>query len=352
MRILIVCHHWSVASGRYMTDAFKRLGHDVRHVGPAHGRLIWGMDVAEKYVWEPDGELSPRVKNTIFLYDKEDQINWTPDLILYMDSDPAILDNEAKHFYVTNEHFDTISVRDLPDIPHIVYGVDNHVRDYRRPWFDHYFLAHHAHNVSMMAWGDPQYTNLLPYAPGVYNDVVGRPYEDMTHLPCAYDPTLFTPSPISYAEREFDVAMIGVMYPQRWQLVNELHAAGLKVLAGTGLIYEDYRDAYHNARISLCVSIAGDVAQRVFETAAMGCAVVSDRCADFERLNEQGIWFFRPERAVDEIKMLLNDELAAKQLIERSLEWVRPHTWDARAQVIVDWVQKRQAGEAFYATVE
>jgi hypothetical protein len=252
------------------------------------------MTLPERYVDTPD----------------EIEIGRTPDLVIIMDSDPRILDSADQYKEIA---------------PVIVYGVDNHVRDYRRPHFDHYFLAHR--DVSVMEWRD-----------------------DMTWLPCAYDPTLFTPSPIPYAEREYDVCMIGVMYPQRWQLVSELRAAGLKVLAGTGLLFEDYRDAYHNARISLCISAAGDVAQRVFETAAMGCLVVSDPCADFERLGAAGV--VKSYDFVQAVQGFLARPDMAQTNIALSMAWVKNETWDARAQVIIDWLQKRQAGEAFYATVE
>jgi len=43
MRVLVVCIHYPVASGRYMVDALKRMGHDVRSIGPSTGAQIWGM---------------------------------------------------------------------------------------------------------------------------------------------------------------------------------------------------------------------------------------------------------------------------------------------------------------------
>ena len=314
MKILIHAIHYPVASARYAADAFKRLGHEVRHVGQETGRQIWGMDVDQKYVW----------------HQGLPEDDWTPDLAILMDT--------AYQWHYPNEN-----------VPTIVWSVDNHVRDLRQPGISHYFLAHRG--VSVMEWitsgrqiGD--ISGLVQF-----REAIGRP--DMTWLPCAYDPTLFTPSPIPYAEREFDVAMIGVMYPARQRLVNELRTAGLKVLAGTGLIYDEYVTAYHNARISLCVSATGDVAQRVFETAAMGCAVVSDDCADFKRLEARGIWQFEDDRdAVALVMKVLDNPTFAQSYIEASLEWVKNETWDNRAQVIIDWLQKRQAGEAFYATAE
>lgn len=290
LKVLIHCIHYPVASGRYAVDAFRRLGHDVRHVGHETGRQIWGMDVAEKYVWHQE---SP-------------EGGWTPDLAILMDT------SYRWHYPDAN-------------VPTIVWSVDNHVRDLRQPGIVHYFLAHSqgpAHPVS---------------------------FQDETYLPCAYDPIWHTPSPIPFEAREYDVAMIGVMYPQRVKLVNELRTAGLKVYAGTGLLFEEYRDAYWNSRISLCVSANGDVAQRVFETAAMGNLVISDECADFERLGiTSGMVLVGNDtrEIVNWCKLYSQKPDTAQRIIEQSLAWVRPHTWDTRAQVIVDWYQKQQAGEA------
>lgn len=304
MRILVIANHWAVSSARYATAAFERLGHEVRHVGPAHGRRIWGLDLPPGSEWK----VNP-----------PPDMQWE-DMTIVMDTDPAML--EFGH---------------NGNSPRVVWTVDNHVRDVRRPWFDHYFCAHR--NVSVMAWPD-----FFLGENGVAMAVAVP--EDMTHVPCCYDPTMHTPSPIAYEDRAYDVAMIGVMYPQRWALVKELRAAGLKVLAGTGLVGTSYRDAYHNARISLCMSSNGDVAQRVFETAAMGCLVISDDCPDFKLLNTWGIQTFsQGSNVVNLVKSYLADPDNAHRMIENARKWVKPHTWDARAQVIVDWYQKEHGVE-------
>jgi hypothetical protein len=276
VNLLLHYIHYPVSSGRYMTEAFRRLGHTVYHIGQETGRNIWGLEVPQKYVWSqeppPDG--------------------WQPDLCILMDT-------------AYQWHHETI--------PTVIYTVDNHVRNVRQEGIRHYFLGHR--NVSVMAWN-----------------------EDCTHVPCAYDPHWFTPSPIPWNEREYDVCMIGVMYPQRWQLVNALRAAGLKVLAGTGLIYDAYRDAYHNSRISLCQSINGDVAQRVFETAMLGCVVMSDDCPDYQILHPQGLWLIdEGVSIVEQVQSILADPVSAQAQIALSQAWATPHTWGARAQTIVDW---------------
>lgn len=262
-----------------MTEAFRRLGHTVYHVGQETGRAIWGLEVPEEYAWcqelPPDG--------------------WQPDLCILMDT-------------AYQWHHETV--------PTVLYTVDNHVRDVRQEGILHYFLGHKT-------------VSIMPYS------------DNCTWLPCGYDPTLFTPSQIPYQDRKYDVACLGVIYPQRYALIQQLIDAGLKVIWGCGLVYDGYVAAYHDARISLCASVLGDVAQRVFESAAMGCVVMTDRCLDFDILKPIGFWMYDREKdIVSEVKQVLADPDRAQGEISWSQAWAQPHTWDARAKVIVEWYEK------------
>lgn len=289
-RILLAAVHYPVSSGGYMTRAFKRIGCDVRSVGPFTGDwLPWngGMNVKPEYAWKSDGNLDAYWED------------WRPDLVVLMDS--------AFQYHSS-----------YADVPHVVYGVDSHVVNYRQPGIEHYFLAHSqgpAHCVCQ---------------------------EDESWLPCGYDPVYFTPSPIPMAERQYDVCMIGVIYQRRADIIRAMVNAGLSVFAGTGLLYDDYAAAYHDSRISLCVSAAGDVAQRVFETAAMGCAVLTDHCADLDREElspihpPYGIRFHTTEETLIATQMMLSDFGFLSEMGHNAEKWARPHTWDARAQTILD----------------
>lgn len=322
MNILIVANHYPVCSARYATDAFIRLGHTVKHVGTPMERQIWGMQVPEEYAWTPD----------------EAFIKEQVELIIFMDSDPAVLDLAQKYR------------EGLPKrTPVIVWGVDNHVRDYRRPYFAHYFLAHKS--VSVMEWeyreASPSYapTGMSPMATAHLpaEALLTRQHRDMTWLPCAYDPVAFPPSPIPWNERAYDVCMIGVMYPKRWELVNAMRQAGLKILAGTGLIYDAYRDAYHNSRVALVSSACGDLPIRLFEGMGMGCAVLGDYMADFHLLEKKpapGMVYTSAQEAVDFAKELNEPGVGVEEhFAELSVEWASSHSWDKRAQVIIDWME-------------
>lgn len=310
MNILIVANHFAVCSARYATDAFTRLGHSVKHIGPAMGRNIWGLQVPPEYEWVPDYSL-----DAVLGYER---LDW-PELVIVMDSDPAILD-------WANEH--TRSA--------IIWGVDNHVRSYRRPNFSHYFLAHKS--VSEMEWD----WNWNRYW-GDY-DYPDKQCPDMTWLPCGYDPVAFPPSPIPWSEREYDVCCLGYMYPARWALVNAMKAAGLNVIAGCGMVYDQYRDLHHNSCVALVSSFNGDLPIRAFEGCGLGCAVLADRIADLDLLRDERKLspirvYEGVEEAVEAAKMLQSRPDKA----EEAIEWVSSHTWDRRAEKIVEWYNTRTA---------
>lgn len=303
-RILIHCIHYPVCSGRYAVDAFKRLGHEVCHVGQETGRHIWGMEVPAEYAWSqeepPDG--------------------WHPDLAILMDT--------AYEWHHENA-------------PTVVWSVDNHVRDSLQEGIAHYFLAHKS--VSVMPWErrEPVTLGGKPY--GLHID---EPQPDMTWLPCATDLHAFPPSPIPWAERSYDVCMIGVMYERRWQLVQAMRAAGLKVLAGTGLVYDAYKEAYWNSRVALVSSFNGDLPIRLFEGAGMGCVPLCDPIEDLRNLdNSPAMVFTSVEDAVNKAKLVARfpvPEGLGEAGAESCTRWAQQHTWEARCKVVIDWLEGRK----------
>lgn len=106
MKILVACIHYPVASGRFIARALRRLGHDVKTVGPSTHNQIWAIHVDPKWNWEPD------------LPGWE----WHPDLTIIADSAYAI---------------------DRPDWgEYALWGVDNHVHGYAGRDYDYMFFAH------------------------------------------------------------------------------------------------------------------------------------------------------------------------------------------------------------------
>ena len=57
MRVLIAAIHYPAASGRYLADAFRRGGHDVRTAGFMPG-TIWGIEYDPRWQWRETGGLT------------------------------------------------------------------------------------------------------------------------------------------------------------------------------------------------------------------------------------------------------------------------------------------------------
>lgn len=288
MNILVACVHYPVASGRYIAWALRRLGHDVRTVGPSTGNEIWGMSVDMQWAWRADYE-SPEVV---------DWAGWPPDLVITADSAYSIAGR-------------------LP-CPHVCWGQDNHVRDYHLPGveFDALFLAH--------SWGE-------------------RMGEPGTHwLPPCYDPTVCTDLG---GVRDLDVVMVGYPYQERVDMLQALQAAGLSVYAALGAVYDDYNAMYNRAKLALVKSVLGDVPNRVFENMAQGCCVVADRCRDFEKLGIVAGVDYWPYDDAEGLAREARWLLASgewRHVARRGQRKGQAHTWDNRARQLLETVFARQ----------
>jgi spore maturation protein CgeB len=199
----------------------------------------------------------------------------------------------------------------------IVWGVDNHVRDY---WpeskFDALFLAH--------SWG-------------------ARMNEPNAHwLPCAYDPVWFHDDA---QPRVTDVCMVGVMYPERKEIIEAMMRIGLSVCAGTGAIYEEYNALYNTAKIALIKSACGDLAQRFFENMAQGCCVLTDYTPDMTKLGfraYEDYWLYNgPDEAAQAAKWLVESG-EWQRIAANGKEKVQDHTWDNRAKQLLRVMEMSQ----------
>lgn len=292
MRILTYYPHYPMTYGRFMRDAFARLGHDVRHTGTAQGRNNGWNDTPApaQYVDTPQ----PR------------EADWTPDLIVIMD-----------------EYMRPKPTRcpGLEAAPHVFYATSNNVIDPSTPDMDHTFIA---------LYRGPA----LPY----------RDDGTMTWLPCGYDPTLHTPSPIPWREREYDVCLVGAAWNKRQKALSDLRNAGLKVFQDMGLMFNEYVAAYHNARFGLvCAGDWPGPNMRFYETPAMGCIPLVAQATYEARFGaDEAVAWFEEDGIVKVVKWLLANPTQALELLARAQAWVQPHTWDARAQAIVNWYEGRE----------
>lgn len=198
--------------------------------------------------------------------------------------------------------------------PNVVWAVDNHVARYDETHFDLFFGAH--------SWG------------------YGSERKDFHWLPCAYDPEAHYVIP--NVAKPFDLACIGVMYPKRIELVEALSKHG-SVLVGQGILGKEYNEAYNSARIALVQSARGDVPMRLFENAAQGLCILCDRQHDLGKLGlmeSTDYWGFDSVNGVvDTFQYLLTHPEMLQQTASFGKEALAAHTYEARAQTIIDTCQ-------------
>jgi hypothetical protein len=301
MKILTVFIHYPVSSGTFLTRALRRLGHEVRSLGPTTGRAIWGVEVPEEYVQTPNyehawvlGQPFPIVQN---IADFGALDGWMPDLIITSDSNYTVTGRAT--------------------VPHVLFGADNHVRNYRAlqaegaEW-DAMFMAH--------SWG------ARIGEPGVF------------WCPPGYDPEAHTDLGL---ERDMDVALLGYPYPARMELRQAFTAAGLRGLFAIGPVWDRYNAAYNQAKIAVVKSVTGDLPQRFLENMAQGCCVLADRIEDAGKLGfVAGVdyWpYTTPAEAVREA-FYLRDTGQWREIAANGKKKVVFHTWDVRAEQILDTV--------------
>lgn len=289
MKLLIACEHHPVTPARFMADAFEAMPNiDIRHIGTNRGGDTgYGVQRPE-HAWKSHGDINHHWPN------------WTPDLVLYLDT--------------MHEHYHHSFYR---TVPHVWYHIEGRM-DNVMPGMKHFFHA-------------------ASYGPN-WDKIPGK----MTWLPPAYDPVIHTPSPIPWEEREYDVCLVGRLSGARPGYTKRLSEAGLSVYYEYGPIYEEYAALYHNARVSLVEHIDDIIPMRTFETAAMGNLLLSEWFADYDKLDIQGVVTIPDDIEQVGIKMrdLLDRPNECKALVRQSMEWVKPHTYAARAQTILDWFEE------------
>lgn len=297
MNILLAFIHYPVSSGTFLKRAFARLGHDTRSLGPCTGREVWGLEVPEQYVQVPDFLTNWQTGRPFPDMGAVDALGWQPDLIVTSDS----------QFTITGKG----------RAPHVLFGMDNHVRNYRQleaegaAW-DSLYVAH--------SWG------ARIGEPGVY------------HCPPGYDPDAHTDLG---TERKLDVCLIGYPYAERMALSEAFIKAGMSGLFAIGVLWDRYNAAYNQAKIAIVKSINGDVPQRFLENMAQGCCVLADKLDDAPKLGfvaGADYWPYKDTAdAVQQARFILDTEIWPA-LAASGKKKVQPHTWDARAEQVMNTV--------------
>lgn len=299
MKILLEYIHYPVCSGRWVREALdNHSDHEVYSMGVSTGRRIWNRTFPYEH--------TPRIP----------PVNWKPDLHIILDSAEQVLRQ-------------TICDTMYPATPRVIYGVDNHVRDYdTMRSIAHYFLAHNWPSLIDMK-ANSQYASWLP---------------------CGYSPDVFTPSDIPWSERQYDVSFMGMAYPGRIAGMRRLEESDLITYVGISTP-EEMRDVYHDSRIGFNWSVNGDLSQRIFETLACGCALLTDAIPDMIWQEDivsdlPGGWLFAERHTLltNADMLLKRGSWSTSSDITKSLS---AHTWMSRVQVILDWYGCLGSDKAF-----
>lgn len=295
MRVVLSSLWYPMSISRFYEAALRRRDDvELFTVGPYSGTWIpWagGMNLLPKYAIQPDlplpmGPHQTRVPISFI----EKQLPFEPDIWIQVDA--------GYHFMGKPTHG-----------KNVIVGTDPHCLDY-----DY-----------QRTLADTFYCMQACYAkPG---DV---------YLPYAYDPAAHYPED---QPRNYDAVLLGLHYENRDRLVNELRKRGVNVLYDLGPSFDEARALYNQAPIALAWSSRDDLIARVFEGLAMGRLVVTNRVPDLPKFFEENVdlaVFSSLGEAVEKVMILLENPERAKVMAESGRIAVKPHTWDARVEQILN----------------
>jgi len=295
MNIVFSTMYYPVAIGKYFEFALRRRD-DVNlfTTGPWTSTSIpWGggMHLSEKYSKPPDFPFSADFcgKTAVNPAIIENHLPFKPDLWINADAGFAF---------------------SKPNCPYAIIATDPHVLnyDFQRKNCDRFYNMQKFYSK-----------------PG---DI---------YLPYCADPVWHAPLE---REKEYDVCLIGLQYPNRTQLVNRLRQRGLKVFYDIGIVYDEYQEMYTKSKIALSWSSLQDLIARCFEAMMMKvplvCNYVPDLDLHFDEYDHY-LGFDSIEMAEKKIVDALNDYEVAMQMAERAHNIVKEdYTYDRRIEMILE----------------
>lgn len=292
MKIVLSGIFYPMAILRYYEAALKRRPDvELFTVGPYTGMNIpWngGMDLSPKYAKSPD--LALHMSQSVPIRFIENQLPFEPDMWIQIDAGFHMTDKPRKG-------------------KNIIVGTDPHCLNYDYQ--------------SRVA--DTFYCMQTPYMKS------GDEY-----LPYAYDPVWHAPEE---QKRNYDVVLCGLHYDNRNKLVEALRRFGVNVYYDLGPVFDEVRSLYNQAPIGFNWSSLQDLTARVFELTAMKRLAVVNRVPDLDKFFEDGkdlIVFDSLTDAVDKIMYYLDNESEAEEIAAQGYETVKPHSWDARIETILN----------------
>jgi len=281
---------------RYMLEALLRRDDvEVWCGGPYTGRQIpWlgGMFLPAEYVREPDYTIPMSMPPTINYNEVNAQIPWVPDIWIEGNAGLQTIGRPNAGVYV-------------------VIGTDPHVLDYSKA----------------RAAADIFYTMQRPYM---------KPGDRW--LPYGFDPVFHRKTEKPWHERELDISLVGLPYPERKTFIHQLRSRGYSAYLENGPSYEDAWKIYNNSKVGLNLSSRQDTCARVFELLGMGLPSVLNRVPDLLDLFNDGehfVGFSDVTDGVSKVIELLQDPARAQEIAKAGNEAVQGHTWDERMEQVL-----------------
>jgi hypothetical protein len=286
MKILMAYEHYPVSIGRFWKRGFEALGCTVHSMGHCtHGKISWGDYDLSKWTDQPQFEIG-NFSNVYDVGDATQMISRHYDLFVNVD---------AAHWW-----------RGSLPIPKVIVGTDPHCLSYesQRHDCDFFVCMQRTYSAPRDVW--------IPYA-----------YDEEWHHVDHGVPT-----------NDHDVTFWGVEYAERTRDLDRLQGAGLRVVRGTGRVFDETAADYSSAPFAYCRPSRLDLPTRFFEAMAhMSIPLITDipelqYFPEFVRGRHYVV--FDDQNLVDVVRRELSD-LDLDQRRREVLRLVQPHSWRMRA---------------------
>jgi hypothetical protein len=292
MKILMAYEHYPCSIGRFWKRAFKRLGHDVYSTGHCtYGKIGWGPQYdLTRWADKPEFELA----NFSNRYDIGEATYFLArDFDLWINVDAA-------HYW-----------RGKLPIPKVVIGSDPHCIGYdeQRQDCDLFVCMQLCYSKAGDTW--------LPYASD----------EDWHHRR--------TDVPLDH-----DVTFWGVMYDERRRDLAAMERSGLRVVSGTGNVFDECVPDYCSGHVAYCRPSLRDLPARFFEAMAYGCIPLITAVPDLAWFSDlRAGWHYETFSDTGDVVAAARRALDDPRLEERKAACVEAalmHRWTHRAQALLD----------------
>lgn len=329
MKLLATYRHFPCTIARYLVEALRDLGHTVETLGAPYGTYIpWtsaetgieGMHLPDKYIDTPTYPIDHGV-----------DLDWGA-----VEGLMGVNLRQYDAVFQMNPGWRVTEKYPYNDIPHVLVMTDPHVL---RWWYDQ-AKEDFTHVVSMQMHYALTGEYVMPYGYSPHWH-----YLELSPPPAGSNVDWWYLT----RERDIDVAMIGLQYPNRLLVTDEMEADGYSVLAKVGLFGDEYRAVYNRAKVGFTWSSRKDTIARVFEIPRMGAAMATNRTPDLPLFFREGIdyaAFGEAREAIDVCESLVQDQSRRIMLSNNAYVRGAPHTYNQRMAFLLGSLQAGASAQA------